>query len=252
MGVLPRLWFAVFPLLLLQSGRVLSVSSPRVFLSSVRLLQLSVSLSQRLLHTFPRWLAPLPSPVPSRWLFFPLCSSLQRGEKHTCQIQVGHHTVSHPRQLLSTGRFDANKFFSIVVLYRIAPVSLAETRWQMQQLFSVSVHVTEQLRCLVGPVQTFFTEGRITGNGCWSSVVIIKGRSHRSFPRQDNLVCLTSSEKSIKAAKVSLFLQSLSNSTDKESRVKLLRSSRLHRLTFCLLPSFGLFPLTKLLGCTLR
>lgn len=46
--------------------------------------------------------------------FFPLRSSLQRGEKHTCQIQVGHHTVSHPHQLLSTRRFDANRFFSIV------------------------------------------------------------------------------------------------------------------------------------------
>lgn len=34
------------------------------------------------------------------WLFFPLCSSLQWGEKHTCQIRVGHRVDSHPQQLL--------------------------------------------------------------------------------------------------------------------------------------------------------
>lgn len=89
---------------------------------SLRPPQLSVSLSQRLLHTFPRWLA-LPLPCSLSLTFFPLCSSLQRGEKHTCQIQVGHHTVSHPHQLLSTRRFDANKFFSIAVWYCTAPVS---------------------------------------------------------------------------------------------------------------------------------
>lgn len=129
------------------------------------------------LHTFPRWL-PLPLlllrlpllPCSYSLTFFPLSSSLQRGEKHTCQIQVGHHTVSHPHQLLSTSRFDANKFFSIlflllllvavvVVWYTIRAEQsklLSGTRWYRQQLFTVRVHVTERLRCLDSAVQTLF------------------------------------------------------------------------------------------------
>lgn len=65
-----------------------------------------VSLSNCLPHTFPLWLSTPRSLVDSS----PVRSSLQWGEKHTCQIQVGHHTFSHPHQLLRTRHFDANKF----------------------------------------------------------------------------------------------------------------------------------------------
>lgn len=140
-GRLASSLISVFPLLLLQSGRVVSVSSPCVFLSSARLL--SVSLSQRLPHTFPRWLA-LTLPCSLSLTFFPLCSSLQRGEKHSCQIQVGHHTVSHPRQLLSTRRFDANKFFSIVVCYSVAPKQSSVCLRQDGKCNSCSVSLSMQ------------------------------------------------------------------------------------------------------------
>lgn len=138
-GHLVALWYTVFPLLLPLPGRFRSVSLP------LRLL--AVSLTK--LHTFPRWLAlPLPCSVPLTFFLPPLRSSLQWAEKHTCQIQVAHHTVSHPHQLLSTRCFDPHKFFS-------CSSGLILRRW-MQQLFTVSV--TDPLRCL-GPLQGFLAEG---------------------------------------------------------------------------------------------
>ncbi len=105
-GRLAGLWYAIFPLLL----SVLTEFCQ--FLLSVSFSALcvfSVSLSQCLLHT--SWWLALPLPCSLSLTFFPLCSSLQRREKRTCQIQVGHHTISHPHQLLSTRCLDANKFF---------------------------------------------------------------------------------------------------------------------------------------------
>lgn len=130
---LAALWYAVFPLLLLQYGWVLSVSPP--CLSQLR----PSSLSQRFLHTFPHWLT-LPLPCSLSLTFFPLCSSLQRGEKHTCQIQVGHHTVSHPHQLLSTRCFDANKFFQH---RRVVPYS----SWIVRSLSEMVNATAVQCQC---------------------------------------------------------------------------------------------------------
>lgn len=116
------------------------------FLSSLRLL--AASLSKRLLDTFPRWLVP-PLPCSLLLTFFPLRSSLQWAEKHTCQIQVAHCAVSHPHQLLSTRLFDPNKFFQ---RRRGAQYSTGTSApvlswsWWMQQLFSVNVRVTEEAK----------------------------------------------------------------------------------------------------------
>lgn len=78
----------------------------------------SFFLSKRLPRTFPGWLSP-PLLTPAH--FFPLRSPFQRGEKHTYQIQVGRHGISHPHQLLRTEHFYANKFVRIVrVLHPVA------------------------------------------------------------------------------------------------------------------------------------
>lgn len=109
--------------LLLVHFSVLSVSLPCVSLSLSQLCMSSPSFpSQSVCRTQSLAGSLFPSPLPLADFFFPLGSSLQRGEKHTCQIQVGNHTISHPHQLLCMKCFDADSF-SFFFLFSAAPCS---------------------------------------------------------------------------------------------------------------------------------
>lgn len=198
------------------------------FLFSSLLLLLLLSLSSQLCDSssncLPRRLSP---PLFPPVAFLPACSSLQRGEKHSCQIQVGHDTVAHPHQLLRSRHFDANKFVGVQFPAALFPETPS------RQLF----RLIKQQRCFHAAGWTFSQNCRLRSEWQRSAESSPKMQLYRYF------------EKLKQKTKNSLSLGNFINSTCKKKKrrkASLILKAAENKKLFCHLAGFSsLLLLTK-------